>query len=117
MVGLEELENLSDKNETEIASDQRLVLDRLLALIQNLKPLDRQVIVSYLEGMDAASIGEITGLSAVNVATKIHRIKGILARQFHEGSAMSSEMQGNDIRNIWQNQQAEGSPMRCKKLG
>ena len=85
MVGLEELENLSDKNETEIASDQRVALERLLALIQKLKPVDRQVIVSYLEGMDAASIGEITGISAGNVATKIHRIKGILARRFHEG--------------------------------
>jgi len=85
MVGLEELENLSDKNETETASDQHHALDRLLALIQKLKPLDRQVIVSYLEGMDAASIGEITGISAGNVATKIHRIKNILARRFHEG--------------------------------
>jgi RNA polymerase sigma-70 factor, ECF subfamily len=43
------------------------------------------VIVSYLEGMDAASIGEITGLSPANVAMKVHRIKNILARQFHQG--------------------------------
>ena len=85
MVSLEELENLSDKNESGLASDQRQALDRLLALIQMLKPLDRQVIVSYLEGVDAASIGEITGISAGNVATKIHRIKSILARRFHEG--------------------------------
>ncbi len=85
MVSLEELENLSDKNESELASDQRQALDRLLTLVQRLKPLDRQVIVSYLEGMDAASIAEITGISAGNVATKIHRIKSILARRFHEG--------------------------------
>jgi RNA polymerase sigma-70 factor, ECF subfamily len=85
MVSLEEAEKLSDKNERKLASDERQTLDRLLALIQMLKPLDRQVIVSYLEGMDAASIGEITGISAGNVATKIHRIKNILARRFHEG--------------------------------
>ena len=54
-------------------------------LIQQLKPLDRQVIISYLEGMDAASIGEVTGISPGNVATKIHRIKNILARKFNEG--------------------------------
>jgi RNA polymerase sigma-70 factor, ECF subfamily len=83
MVSLEELENLTDKSET--TPEQRQVLDRLLAVVQRLKPLDRQVIVSYLEGMDAASIGEITGISAGNVATKIHRIKSILARRFHEG--------------------------------
>jgi RNA polymerase sigma-70 factor (ECF subfamily) len=43
------------------------------------------VILLYLEGLDAASIGEITGISAGNVATKIHRIKNILVRRFHEG--------------------------------
>ena len=43
------------------------------------------VILLYLEGVDAASIGEITGLSARNVSTKIHRIKQVLARRFHEG--------------------------------
>ena len=34
--------------------------------------------------MDIASIAEITGLSAANVAMKIHRIKQILARRFRE---------------------------------
>jgi RNA polymerase sigma-70 factor (ECF subfamily) len=36
--------------------------------------------------MDAASIGEITGLAAGNVATKIHRIKTVLARRYSEGA-------------------------------
>lgn len=86
MASLEELEDVSGKKESGgAAADQQLVLDRLLTLVQGLKPLDRQVIVSYLEGIDAASIAEITGLSARNVATKIHRIKSILARRFHEG--------------------------------
>jgi RNA polymerase sigma-70 factor (ECF subfamily) len=44
------------------------------------------VILSYLEGLDAASIGEITGLAPGNVATKIHRIKNLLSRKFHEGA-------------------------------
>jgi RNA polymerase sigma-70 factor (ECF subfamily) len=43
------------------------------------------VILSYLEGLDAVAIGEITGLSAGNVATKTHRIKKMLARQFRQG--------------------------------
>jgi RNA polymerase sigma-70 factor (ECF subfamily) len=37
--------------------------------------------------MDAASIGEITGLSPGNVAMRIHRIKNILARRFREGGS------------------------------
>jgi len=85
LAGLEELENLPDENSGERAADRRYALDRLLNMIQRLKPLDRQVILSYLEGLDAASIGEITGLSAGNVATKIHRIKNMLARQFQQG--------------------------------
>ena len=59
---------------------------RLSLLIQKLKPLDRQVIVSYLEGLDAAATAEITGLSPPNVAMKIHRIKNVLARQFSQRS-------------------------------
>lgn len=85
LVGLEELENLPDVNNALQAADRSHALDRLLRLIQRLKPLDRHVILSYLEGFDAVSIGEITGLSAGNVATKIHRIKNVLARQFQQG--------------------------------
>jgi RNA polymerase sigma-70 factor (ECF subfamily) len=55
----------------------------LLALIQSLDPLDRQVILLYLEDVDAQSIAAIVGLSPGNVATKVHRIKQILARRFH----------------------------------
>ena len=85
LVGLEELENLPDSEAGAEAAERSQALDRLLGLIQRLKPLDRHVILSYLEGLDAASIGEITGLSAGNVATKIHRIKNMLARQFQQG--------------------------------
>lgn len=88
LVALEELDNLPDANSGPDAADRSHALDRLLALIQRLKPLDRHVILSYLEGLDAASIGEITGLSPVNVATKIHRIKNVLARQFQQGGAL-----------------------------
>lgn len=66
-------------------ADRAVALDRLTQLIHQLKALDRQVILAWLEGMDAGEIGELTGLSAVNVATKIHRIKTLLTRQFQEG--------------------------------
>jgi len=82
LVGLEELENMPAES---VPPDRAGVLERLLELIQRLQPLERQVILSYLEGLDAESIGEITGISPVNVATRIHRIKRILARWFQEG--------------------------------
>jgi RNA polymerase sigma-70 factor (ECF subfamily) len=85
LVGLEELENMPDRNHTLQAADRSHALDRLVSMIQRLKPLDRHVILSYLEGHDAAAISEITGLSPGNVAVKIHRIKSLLAYQFQQG--------------------------------
>lgn len=85
LVTLQDLETLPDKAAGSEAATLRLSLDRLSALIQRLKPLDRQVIVCYLEELDAASTGEITGLSPGNVAIRIHRIKNILAKWFHGG--------------------------------
>ena len=79
------LESIAGGANDETVLDQSRALDRLHALIQRLKPLDRQVMLLYLEQMDAASIAEITGLSAANVATKVHRIKQILIQRFHEG--------------------------------
>ena len=66
--------------------DRRRALERLHGLISRLRPLDRQVMLLYLEQLDAASIAEITGLSAANVATKVRRIKQLLIQRFHEGT-------------------------------
>ena len=81
MVTLEELHAVPVPNE----ADRHMALDRLTQLIQRLKPLDRQVILAWLEGMDAGAISELTGLSSRNVATKVHRIRTLLVRNFHEG--------------------------------
>ncbi len=67
--------------------DRQRTLERLHALIQQLTPLDREVILLYLEELDAAAIGEVTGMSPGAVATKIHRIKRILAERFKGGSS------------------------------
>ena len=66
-------------------ADERLGMERLLKLIHGLRPLDRQVMLLYLEDVEARAIGEVVGLSAANVATKIHRVKKVLAQQFREG--------------------------------
>jgi RNA polymerase sigma-70 factor, ECF subfamily len=44
----------------------------------------RQLMVLYLEGMDAASMADITGISPAHVRVQIHRIKNILSERFHE---------------------------------
>ena len=89
-VALEDLPEPSDSREGEDAAAHRDAVARLYELVHQLKTLDRQVMVAYLEGMDAAQTSEITGLSARNVATKIHRIKHVLAHRFKEG--------GRDVR-------------------
>jgi RNA polymerase sigma-70 factor (ECF subfamily) len=53
-------------------------LAELQALIHRLVPLDRQMILLYLEGATAEEIADVTGLTPRNIATKIHRIKKLL---------------------------------------
>lgn len=45
-------------------------LGRLTALIHALAPTDRQIVVLYLEGLEASAIGEVCGLTPGAVATK-----------------------------------------------
>ena len=85
LVTLEEIESAPDPTDHQRTAEERMALERLLQLIHRLRPMDRQVMLLYLEDMDAESIGEITGISAGNVRVLIHRVKSILARQFHEG--------------------------------
>jgi len=87
--GLASLEELTDAPASRTPEDDTHViraLDRLRQLIRALKPPDDQVMLLYLEDMDAQAIGEITGLSARAVATRIHRIKTLLARDFGQGA-------------------------------
>ena len=84
LVSLEELEFSSGEASHEDRLHQNRQLEKLAALIHRLKPIDRQVMVSYLEELEAQSIAEITGLSAANVAMKIHRINKVLAQAFQE---------------------------------
>jgi len=85
-VALDELDSMADAVDPGQLLDDRRALDRMMTLIHRLDPIDRQVTLLYLEGMDAASISEIAGISPGNVATKIHRVKKILARRFHEST-------------------------------
>jgi RNA polymerase sigma-70 factor (ECF subfamily) len=86
LVTLEEIETTPGLGYTESIADRQLALQRLTELIRQLKPLDRQVMLLYLEGMDTESIGEIVGISSGHARVQIHRIKNFLARRFHGGS-------------------------------
>ena len=81
---IEELDELPAPHDVEAVAERQLLLDQVSALLEQLNPIDRQVMLLYLEGLDGRAIGEITGFSAGNVATKVHRIKKILARRLRE---------------------------------
>jgi len=76
---------IRDNPETEL--DRTRAQERLLFLIRQLSPLNRQIISLHLEGVDAASIGEIVGLSAAHVHTKVHRLKEALIEGVRKGKA------------------------------
>ena len=83
-VSLEEIERTAPSQDREPDIDRQRALHRLSQFIRQLKPLDRQIMISYLEDMDMATIAEITGLTPANVGMKIHRIKSILSTCFLE---------------------------------
>jgi RNA polymerase sigma-70 factor (ECF subfamily) len=82
LADLGDLEVADKRAGPEEHTDTALTLERLYRLIRRLRPLDRQVVLLYLEDVDAAGIAEITGLTAGAVATRIHRIKALLAQAF-----------------------------------
>ncbi len=83
---LHEVPEPEDPQDGSNAADQDDSLQHLLRLIERLKPLDRQVILLYLEDFSAAAIGEVVGLLPDNIAIKIHRIKKLLTAMFHGGA-------------------------------
>ncbi len=68
--------------ETEAGEQQALA--RLMSLVRQLAPPDRQVLLLYLEGLDAAAIGEVCGLTPGAVAMKVHRLKAVLVQRFSQ---------------------------------
>ena len=89
LVTLEELDTNPDQTDYERVANERMAFEQLLRLIHRLRPADREVMLLYLEDLDAPSIAEITGMSPGNVRTQIYRIKNILSRRFQRGQRTS----------------------------
>jgi RNA polymerase sigma-70 factor (ECF subfamily) len=82
LISIEDVDLADAKADTADSAERNIALDRLMALIRELKPSDRQLVLLFLEGVDATGIADVTGMSAGNVATRIHRIKNILTNRF-----------------------------------
>lgn len=82
LLSIDEIDVADPNSNAGKAAERSIDVDRLMSLVRELKPIDRQVVLLFLEGVDAAGIGEVTGISAGNVATRIHRIKKVLTSRF-----------------------------------
>jgi len=85
LMSIDDVDIADEHFNAEAHSDRNMALERLTALMQELKPLDRQILLLFLEGIGTGEIAEVSGLSAGNVATRIHRIKNVLTRRFQTG--------------------------------
>ena len=85
LVDLDDVEIPADAAELDTAVDEARMVARIHGLVQQLKPLDRQIFVLYLEGLSMEDIAEIAGLSQVNTRTKLHRIRALLAARLGTG--------------------------------
>lgn len=84
LVTLDAIENVPAGNDASARIETDDALTRLYSLIHRLKAPDRQVMTLYLEGLSAEEIAEVTALSPGAIATRISRLKALLARLFHE---------------------------------
>lgn len=85
LVSIDGIDVRDDRADAASLADRQIALEKLMTLIRDLKPLDRQVMLLFLEGEGVAEIAEVTGLSPGNVATKVHRIKNVLIGRFRAG--------------------------------
>lgn len=79
---VEEHEDKEDHNEHEVQLQENLA--RLQQFINQLKELDKAMMILYLESKSYREIAEIIGISETNVSTRISRIKEKLKQKFSD---------------------------------
>ena len=84
---LDEIDLAGETPDVDAELDAGRALQKIHALIQALKPLDRQVIILHLEGLPADEIADIVGISPANTHTKLTRIRQLLAAQVGAGES------------------------------
>lgn len=77
----------ADEPATTLAPEDDASLRELHALIAQLPALDRALMLLYLDDYSHREIGEVLGLSAGNVATRLHRLRQQIRRQFDPPSS------------------------------
>jgi len=87
LVSLEDMDRADDGADLQLDAQREIAMERLMELIHQLRPIDRQLMLLYLEDLDMTTIAEIAGISAGNARVQIHRIKSVLVQRFQGGSS------------------------------
>lgn len=66
---------------TDDSSGNERQLEWLYAIIRQLAPIERTLIMLHLDGLSHQEVAEVTGLSANNVGVRLHRLKHWLSSQ------------------------------------
>jgi RNA polymerase sigma-70 factor (ECF subfamily) len=85
LVSLEELAAMPHEIDGERLADAAGVIEKVRMIVERLKAMDRDVLLLYLEGLEAADIAEVLGISPNHVSQKILRTKKVLQRHFASG--------------------------------
>ena len=75
-------DKMPDETDPETSEDEKLIFFH--AFMKKLTAADRTLVSLYLEDMESADIAAVTGLSDVNVRTRIHRIKKQIKEEWEE---------------------------------
>jgi RNA polymerase sigma factor (sigma-70 family) len=78
---------LEAANETESQSEEMRVLYQF---IERLDPLNKALVLLYLDGNNYQEIAEVVGISETNVATKISRLKSKMKQELGETAQAQS---------------------------
>lgn len=84
---IDEIDLAAETPDVDAELDASRALQKINALIQTLKPLDRQLIILHLEGLHADEIADIVGISPTNTHTKLTRIRKLLTSRVGVGES------------------------------
>lgn len=82
---LDELAEPASCTDAESAVLSRFRVEALADSVRELRPLDRQLVLLFLEGFSPSEIAQVTGISKTNVTTKLSRLRAGLRRRVEEG--------------------------------
>jgi RNA polymerase sigma-70 factor (ECF subfamily) len=83
---LEEVAELPSAADAERTVLSRMNVERLGLLLRELRAVDRQLVLLFLEGFSPREIAEVTGLSDTNVTTKLSRLRAVLRAELEGGT-------------------------------